>query len=245
MRARLAALLVALCVLAACSAPSAPSSSSRTAQASTGAVSAGPAGKAGVADGSDHEGILAAPVTGTAVHCGYERWSVKTGTDPLASKVNLTPTPSSVAALLALKSPLPAYKGKYPPQTKRQPSEERTVTLSATLIRYTLEQDNDFHLVLSASGKTMIAEIPNPLCVKGGPFVAGITTARHAFIAQTGYNPAPPPPGAYSPSFVTCSIPVTVTGVVFFDWPHGQSGVAGNAVELHPVLNIAFAPPSG
>jgi hypothetical protein len=27
-----------------------------------------------------------------------------------------------------------------------------------------------------------------------------------------------------------------VTGVAFFDFDHGQTGVAPNAVELHPVL---------
>jgi len=27
-----------------------------------------------------------------------------------------------------------------------------------------------------------------------------------------------------------------VTGVVFFDFFHGQTGVARNAIELHPVL---------
>jgi hypothetical protein len=27
-----------------------------------------------------------------------------------------------------------------------------------------------------------------------------------------------------------------VTGVAFFDFQHGQTGVAPNAIELHPVL---------
>lgn len=27
-----------------------------------------------------------------------------------------------------------------------------------------------------------------------------------------------------------------VTGVAFFDFDHGQTGVAPNAIELHPVL---------
>jgi hypothetical protein len=29
---------------------------------------------------------------------------------------------------------------------------------------------------------------------------------------------------------------VFLTGVLFFDVPHNQTGVARNAVELHPVL---------
>jgi hypothetical protein len=29
-----------------------------------------------------------------------------------------------------------------------------------------------------------------------------------------------------------------VTGVAFFDFDHGQTGVAPNAIELHPVLKF-------
>ena len=30
-----------------------------------------------------------------------------------------------------------------------------------------------------------------------------------------------------------------VTGVAFFDFDHGQTGVAPNAIELHPILHFA------
>ena len=30
-----------------------------------------------------------------------------------------------------------------------------------------------------------------------------------------------------------------VVGVAFFDYQHGQTGVAPNAIELHPVLDFA------
>jgi hypothetical protein len=33
----------------------------------------------------------------------------------------------------------------------------------------------------------------------------------------------------------------TETGVGFFDIPHGQTGVAPNAIELHPVLKFSAA----
>lgn len=32
----------------------------------------------------------------------------------------------------------------------------------------------------------------------------------------------------------------TVTGVAFFDFLHGQTGVADNGIELHPVTSIQF-----
>jgi hypothetical protein len=31
-----------------------------------------------------------------------------------------------------------------------------------------------------------------------------------------------------------------LTGIGFFDFNHGQLGVAPNAIELHPVINIVF-----
>ena len=38
---------------------------------------------------------------------------------------------------------------------------------------------------------------------------------------------------------VTCAGSATLTGVGFFDIPHGQTGVAPNAIELHPVLKFS------
>src|SRR5437773_7924800 len=35
-----------------------------------------------------------------------------------------------------------------------------------------------------------------------------------------------------------------VTGVAFFDFKHGQTGVAPNAIELHPLLDITFGVPT-
>ena len=40
-------------------------------------------------------------------------------------------------------------------------------------------------------------------------------------------------------------MPVTVTGVGFFDFLHGQTGVAPNGIELHAVLDIQFGTGSG
>lgn len=185
----------------------------------------------------------AGTVPGTSIHCGYERWAVKTGSDPAASSVNLTPQATTVAQLDAEPQPAPIVTGqkrRYPPQVKRLPAEMVTVTVHATLRSYAIEQDNDLHLVIQDGRATMIAEIPNPLCVRGGPFLAGIEAARQTFIAKTGYNPTPPPPGRYNPSFRTTNLPVTITGVVFYDFIHGQTGVAPNGIEIHPVTALAF-----
>ena len=36
-----------------------------------------------------------------------------------------------------------------------------------------------------------------------------------------------------------------VTGVAFFDYQHGQTGVAPNAIELHPILGFACLSKTG
>jgi hypothetical protein len=117
---------------------------------------------------------------------------------------------------------------------------ERTVwTVSAILLRYKLEADSDVHLVIAdTGGRAMIAEIPAPACVgSSSPFLSRIRTARSAFNGR--FHP--------SDSWQRPSVRVQVTGVGFFDFKHGQSGVAPNAIELHPVLSIKVgsAAPSG
>lgn len=188
---------------------------------------------------------------GTGQNCGYERWAVKTGQDAGAGQTK-TPAMSSIAALSLLKSPLPKQNGKYPPQINKRfgPHEFETVTVTATIVRYRSEHDSDIHMVLSDGKRTMISEIPCPCCLDNlagkpgmsqSPWKDRIAAVRSAFLLKTGYAPVQWATGdQYGPPFIKCNIPVTITGVIFFDWPHKQSGEAGNAVEIHPVLDIKF-----
>jgi len=170
--------------------------------------------------------------------CGVERWSVKTGTDPDARLVDLrTAVPTNIIHLRAL--PAPAQ----PPLNRRVRPVETTVwSLDARLVRYKQEDDSDYHLVLSdAGGRTMIAEIPAPECVgASSPFLPDIRMVRAAFTAA--FHPT-------TASFQRVAVAVHVTGVGFFDFKHGQSGVAPNAIELHPILSIRWGqggtPPAG
>lgn len=174
----------------------------------------------------------------TDTGCGVERWSVKTGMDPDARLVNQrTATPTNIIQMRAL--PAPAQ----PPLNARVKPVETTVwSLDALLVRYKVEADSDYHLVLSdTGGRTMIAEIPSPNCVGSSPFMPAMRAVRSAF--TTAFHPGP--------SFQRVTIKVHVTGVGFFDFRHGQSGVAPNAIELHPVLSIRWGnvvvtpPPAG
>jgi hypothetical protein len=162
--------------------------------------------------------------------CGVERWSVKTGTDADVGLVSLaTSTATTIGNLIALQAPA------NPPANNRvQPTETMVFVLNAILTEYKLESDSDYHVVIKdASGNTMITEIPSPHCVgAGSPFASKIANARAQFNAK--FTP--------TNSFQTTSIPVQITGVGFFDFLHGQTGVAPNGVELHPVLDIVFNP---
>ena len=162
--------------------------------------------------------------------CGVERWSVKTGTDADVGLINLaSSTAQTIVTMRSWTAPNP-----IPANNRVSPFETTQWVLNATLTQYKLESDSDYHLVLSdASGNTMIAEIPSPSCVgAGSPFGPGITNSRNQFDARF----------TATTSFQTANIPVQIRGVGMFDFLHGQTGVAPNGIEIHPVLNIVFNP---
>ena len=183
--------------------------------------------------GDEEEREATVPHPGaTTASCGVERWSVKTGTDADAGKITIGSTTStSIAFLTGLAAP-----GSLPANNRFAPTETTVYQLQVTLVEYKLESDSDYHLVLSDGSRTMIAEIPDPVCVgSGSPLISGVTKARNEFNAK--FSP--------TSSFKTANVPVTVTGVGFFDFLHGQTGVAPNGIELHSVLDIQFAGGTG
>jgi hypothetical protein len=176
--------------------------------------------------------FLVAPATLFA-QCGVERWSIKTGTDSGAGSINLgSATSTTIANLRGFAAPNP-----IPSNSRVSPVETTQWVINATLTQYKLESDSDYHLVLSdSSGRTMIVEIPSTSCVgAGSPFFAGIQNARAEFNARF----------TATTSFKTANIPVQIKGIGMFDFLHGQTGVAPNGVELHPVLDIIFNPSGG
>jgi PKD repeat protein len=179
----------------------------------------------------EHDVLVATPYASSG-SCGVERWSVKTGTDPDASLVAINnPVPQTISYLTSLTAP-----SSLPANARVQPTETTAFVLNATLVEYKLEGDSDYHMVIKdAQGKTMIAELSDPACVgSGSPFAAGIQNARSQFDAKY----------SATTSFKTVNIPVQLRGVGFFDFQHGQTGVAPNGIELHPVLDIVFNPTS-
>jgi hypothetical protein len=160
--------------------------------------------------------------------CGVERWSVKTGTDPQASSVNL----GSYVSSTIYNFHQSAKPASLPANSRLSPRETTQYRLSGTLIKYVRENDSDYHLVIKdGSGRTMIIELPASNCVgSGSPFGPGIARARQQFDARF----------TATTSMKTTSTPVTIKGVGFWDYIHGQTGVAPNGIEVHPVLDITF-----
>ncbi len=185
--------------------------------------------------------------------CGHERWDVKTGTDNDSGKIqgldqvdgitvetdlDALPAPIhkiTIAEMIKWKAP---YKKalRQADASRFSPQETIIWVLDAKLIKYKQEADSDFHLVLEdENGKTIIAEIPSPSCVgASSPFKSLISAARSDFVEEI----APPSHGRGQIQDVDMA--VRVVGVGFFDFLHGQTGVAPNGIELHPVLKIMF-----
>jgi hypothetical protein len=184
-------------------------------------------------------GTSGVPVCGG--HCGTERWVVKTLSDAGAAAVSLTAVPKSVSELISLTAP------DTNSDTERiSPAEKQAFTVHARLVGYKQEvEDHDFHIVLQDlnTNDTMIVEIPDPQCdgVCNSIVRGQIQQVRADFSNELASPPAP--------QFVVLDDPqpiVDVTGVGFFDFAHGQTGLAENCLELHPVIAFQFpAAPGG
>ena len=163
--------------------------------------------------------------------CGVERWSVKTGTDADAGLVNLnSAVRTTIAALRGIPPP-----GTIPLDHRVAPTETTMYVINGTLTLYKLESDADYHIVVQDSaGNTIITESPNPGCDGTiSPFDSAISAVRAKLNARL----------AATPNFQNANLPVQMKGIGFFDFIHGQTGVAPNGIELHPLLDVAFTTP--
>lgn len=163
-----------------------------------------------------------------AIVCGIERWSVKTGMDADAGKVNTrSPIKASISDLISIAPPT-----TLPSNSRLGPTELNMYSVEATLTNYRITDDSDYHVVVTDNaGKTMIVELAHPDCVAASSvFKNSITVARETFNSRL----------RATTTYKTAAIPVRVYGVGFFDSIHGQLGVAPNGIELHPVVKIEF-----
>lgn len=194
-------------------------------------------------------GVPSAP--GWAQPCGgTERWAVKVGSDPRASSISLQPTQTSLHDLVSLKTPT------LPHDNDTRTKQEMTLrTVSARLLKFKPEiaknGDGDFHLVMTdetlqfSSGSTVsshsfVAELVNPDCVpgkKGAPDTTSAWQDQLEDVWEKFSQRFPNPKHGWNDAK---AIRIRVTGIGFFDRPHGQTGRAKNMIEIHPVLDIEF-----
>jgi hypothetical protein len=156
-----------------------------------------------------------------------ERWAVKTLSDRHADEVNFHPRDTSVRHLRKINNP---GVGSDDPRTV--PVEFTTYRVKAKLKLAANEDDSDYHLVIAQPGhphQRMIVEFPDPSCVQRRLKRGTIRDAREAFENACG------PIGS---SFKQLHGTARISGVGFWDIDHGQTGIAPNAIELHPVLKF-------
>lgn len=171
------------------------------------------------------------PPRGPAVcggHCGTERWAVKTLSDQDRGLVQLRPVHTTIKSLVSLRRP-----ASLPATHRERPLETTVYEVEARLLYLFTESDNDYHIVLASpqdTTVTMIAEVPDPQCA--GACSSGLA-ARYGQVRQQLLDYLNSPQSVARPL-------VRITGVGFFDFIHGQRGVAPNGIELHPVLRVAL-----
>lgn len=159
--------------------------------------------------------------------CGTQRWDVKTLQDDEASEINFTPLKSSVHKQLKF------IKPDYHDDNLRDATEKRVYQIDCILIKYKVEDDSDWHLVVQDlnSKEQMVIEIPDPECdeIKNNPRFNKLTLVRKRLVAQVGPVTTQfrkPPPNTK----------LRITGVGFFDKPNHPIGFKGR--ELHPVITL-------
>jgi hypothetical protein len=165
-----------------------------------------------------------------AASCGVWRWPVKTLSDKHRRDVHFRPQRTTVQKFRDRSRPHITFRSNTP-RTSRV--EFRTWKLRARPRQATLEDDSDIHLVISVPHKprrTMIVEFPKRSCVASAFKRRLIARARSQFLRNCG------PVSSSSWSYLGGL--VTIVGVGFWDEKHGQTGIAPNGIELHPVLRF-------
>ena len=158
--------------------------------------------------------------------CGIERWHVKILTDAASSNIDWTP----VGTTIAEQNSFPQLK--LSEDTTRMPFEEQAVSMPCTIVAFKREDDKDIHLILvDAAQDSMIGEIPGTSC-------AEVAASSHASDFDAAAAWVSTNLGTASTNFKDVSKSVTITGVLFQDFAHGQDGHAKNYREIHPVTKI-------
>ena len=156
---------------------------------------------------------------------GEERWDVKVVIDPNADMARKTFEEATIADLLKIDTKKP--ENKYGENKPRMEIETHLYKIRHCFITDVLrEDDNDLHLVIEdGRGNHMIAEIPDPKCpdAKKSDRTGDFEQVRNTMLQfSNNYR----------------HFMFAITGYLFVDKKHGQTGRAPNNVELHPIIEL-------
>lgn len=175
--------------------------------------------------------VLCWALTPTAVlSCGQERWAVKTLADKDALRIVMNAIPAKISELSAIEPPVRAVLDAH--SNSRLPLELHTYRVAGWLVGYKREDDEDFHIViedLEKRSSTMVVEMPSPTCVTP-KFRHDADVVRAQFEERFGHVPTK------FKNVRRHRIKVEFIGPGFLDFVHGQTGVAKNGIELHPIF---------
>jgi hypothetical protein len=165
------------------------------------------------------------------LHCGTERWAVKTLSDEGSTCIDFTPRETTVFWLVSQAPP-----ERLPDQSRSGAIECQVWKVTAKLVGFKAEDDGDFHIVLADLERpelNMIVEIPDPACdgACASARELDIVRARESFTKAFGE-----PVKKFQR--VSQTVIVRVIGVGFFDFKHRQTGLASNGIELHPLIGF-------
>jgi len=182
-----------------------------------------------------------------------ERWPVKVGADSGALDISIDPQNAASTTVTAMRQkprptglPNKQYSGQFEQSihaSRADSTESTQYQISGWILGAKWEDspqtgDDDFHIVISDNPQdrtnTMVVEIPNPRYVPdSSPFAGLIGQVRQQFSQKVGNL-------TEKMNWFAQPIHAAISGIGFWDYSHGQTGVAPNAIELHPVLRINF-----
>lgn len=102
-----------------------------------------------------------------------------------------------------------------------------------TIAKRNLADDLDYKLIIADPAHpdvTLIAVAVEWPCATNSKYFEQLKTVRRAVVQKFGEIARAEEP----------NVPVTVTGVGFFNPVHGIEGAAPNGIELHPIIAISF-----
>jgi hypothetical protein len=161
--------------------------------------------------------------------CGTERQLVQIAADQNAVSIADIARTASIADLAVIAAP--SQPGSRP-VSRFVPAELTVYEVAGTLVAIEREPDGDYRLVIADPDHpqiTMIAESPDPVCASASRFTDNIAAVRHALDQKFGQFLR-----------LTPGLPMTATGIVFFDTLRGRYGAAPNGVELAPLIGVFF-----